>query len=161
MTKSIIFARPTSLSAGINRSFFLSYISSQFSAGTIHRTGESSPSFIYPQFRTQWNIAGRDHRGSSSPLSRARAGPKFFAVSLAPEAHGGRCSEVRNRVGPKKVYRKMAARIYVIRGRRLFPSFLHLLYTRCRRRHHLLLRDSMGSATAWSWNDPTAEKAFA
>lgn len=59
------------------------------------------------------------------PFFRERV-QKVFALARIDST---RLGAARRRVEPKKVYRKMAARIYVIRGRRLFPSFLHLLYT--------------------------------
>jgi len=59
------------------------------------------------------------------PLFRVQS----FSPFRSPRVDSTRLDSARRGVEPKKVYRKMAARIYVIRGRRLFPSFLHLLYT--------------------------------
>lgn len=124
MMKSIIFTRPTSLSPGINRSYFLSYTSPlNFQSVPCTAQEKLSPAFIYPQFRTV------EYRGEFVPprlLFRERV--QSFSPSRSHRATVAR-GAVRGRVGPKKVYRKMAARIYVIRGRRLFPSFLHLLCT--------------------------------
>lgn len=153
MMKSIIFIRPTSLSPWINRFVFLIvHISTQFPVGTVHRTREALSRFHLPT--VSHSGISRRVRASSSPLLRAC--PKFFAVSLAP-AHGGqRCGAGQSR--PEKSLSQNGCPYLRDSGAEAFselppPTVYH-------RRHHLL-RDSMGSATAWSWNDPTAEKAFA
>lgn len=111
------------LSRWINSSFFLSRIFS-LPMGIV-RTPQDLSLYHFRRFRTA-KYHGLPYYTSSPRF----ACPKFFAVSLARSGRPGaeRSGEERSRA-EKKVYRKMAARIYVIRGRRLFPSFLHLLYT--------------------------------
>lgn len=76
--------------------------------------------------RVQSFSPSRSRRLDSIRLGDAmRCGAARRGEARRDEAPG----RARRGVEPKKVYRKMAARIYVIRGRRLFPGFLHLLYT--------------------------------
>lgn len=114
-----------------------------------------------PPCSTKTPVRGfRRRRISRLPFFRVQTFPPcactyaraWFAVAAAAAAAA--------RTSRKKVYRKMAAGIYAIRGRRLFPTLLHLAVSRRRRHHRRRLRLDAG-ATARSQNDPTAEKAFA
>jgi len=126
MIEIITFAHPGSLSLflsrslprEINRPFFL--IAHFLSVSTRYRA-------TFPLFIRRFYAA----RISRLCLIRSFASKVFrsFARADSTRLDSTRLAAARRGVEPKKVYRKMAARIYVIRGRRLFPSFLHLLYT--------------------------------
>lgn len=152
--KSIIFTRPTSLSPGINRSYFLSY-TSPLNFQSVHRTREALSRFHLPRVSHSGEYRGE----FVPPRLLFRECAQSFSPSRshrATAARAARCGAGQRR--PEKSLSQNGCPYLRDSGAEAFselppPTVYH-------RRHHLL-RDSMGSATAWSWNDPTAEKAFA